>query len=541
MNFKELITDYLDDANNHLRVFDSALISLEENGLNDDLIKETLGALHTLKGNSGMMGFDSLKLFIHLIEEVMKKVLEREFDLDSVLQELFESANVIREALCDIERNQNLIMDMTENIDRIQRVLRGDKSNGGDSARRDMDLTMYLGTRTDSIRVDFRRLDDLLNLTGELIIARTRLNQVGDRVRANIASKALRNEFKESLEFIGKTVSSIQEGIMKVRMLPVGHVFHKFHRMVRDLSRGLGKRVDLVIEGEETEVDKTVVDEIEEPLLHIIRNAIDHGIERPEERIRKGKTPEGKITLSASCESNYIIITVSDDGKGIDFERVKEVGLKRGLLKEGERIDRETLNTLIFSPGFTTKDETSDVSGRGVGLDVVSRNISKLNGFIIVDTHPDRGTTFRIKLPLSLAIIPALMVETDGEVYALPMSSVDESIKARSDDIHYINNREVVHFRDSVLPVVRLNEFFGLGKKNPKRFYLVIIGRSDNRRLAVAVDRLRGQQDIVIKPLDDTLGKARGIAGASILGDGRIVLIVDTLSLFRKGGGEWVR
>lgn len=534
MNFKELINDYLDDANNHLSIFDSALISLEQNGFDRDLIKETLGALHTLKGNSGMMGFDSLKAYIHLIEDVMKKLFENELRLDSVIQELFDSSNVLREALHDIERNHNLSKDFTEEIGRMKKILKGDKSNG-DTIRKDVDLTMYLGTKTDSIKVDFRRLDNLLNLAGELIIARTRLNQVSDRVRANIASKALRNEFKESLELIGKTVSSLQEGIMKVRMLPVGYVFHKFHRMVRDLSRRLGKRVQLVIEGDDTEVDKTVVDEIEEPLLHIIRNAIDHGIESPEERIKKGKGPEGTITLSASCESNYIIITVTDDGKGIDFEKIKETGIKKGLIKEGERIDRETLNSLIFSPGFTTKEETTEVSGRGVGLDVVSRNISKLNGFIIVDTYPDKGTTFKIKLPLSLAIIPALMVETEGEVYALPMSSVDESIRAKDEDIHYINNKEVVHFRDCILPVVRLNEFFGLRKKNSKRFYLVIIGRSDNRRLAVAVDKLRGQQDIVIKPLDDTLGKAYGIAGASILGDGRIVLIVDTLSLFRKG------
>lgn len=535
MNFKELIGDYLDDASDHLRVLDSALISLEEKGFNENVIKETLGALHTLKGNSGMMGFETLKAYIHVLEEVIKKLYERELSLDSVLQELFEGSNVIREALHDIKRTQGLSKDLSGDIERLQRLLRGDKSNGGDSSKKDIDLAFYLGTKTDSIKVDFRRLDNLLNIAGELIIARTRLNQVGERVRASIPNKALRNELKESVELIGKTISTLQEGIMKVRMLPIGYVFHKFHRMVRDLSRRLGKRAELIIEGDDTEVDKTVVDEIEEPLLHIIRNAIDHGIERPEERIMKGKAPEGRITLSASCESNYILITVKDDGKGIDFEKVKEMGLKKGLLKDGERVDRETLSSLIFSPGFTTKEETTEVSGRGVGLDVVSRNISKLNGFIIVDSYPDRGTTFKIKLPLSLAIIPALMVETGGELYALPMSAVDESIRAKEEDIHYINNREVVRFRDCILPVVRLNELFGMEKKKQKRFYLVVIGRSDNRRLAVAVDRLRGQQDIVIKPLDDTLGKTHGISGASILGDGRIVLIIDTLSLFRKG------
>jgi two-component system chemotaxis sensor kinase CheA len=534
MNFKELIGDYLDDATAHLSVFDSTLIALEEKGLDKELIKDCLGALHTMKGNSGMMGFEQLKNYIHTIEDLMKKLYDGELRLESVLDELFESANVIREVLHDIEKEGDLKRELKEEIERLHKVIEGD-SNGSHNLKRDIDLAMYLGTKTDSIKVDFRRLDNLLNLAGELIIARTRLNQVADRIKGSIGSKSLRNEFKESLELIGKAVSSIQEGIMRVRMLPIGYVFHKYHRMVRDLSRQLGKRVQLVIEGDDTEVDKTVVDEIEEPLLHIIRNALDHGIEGPEERQRKGKNPQGTIILSAVCESNYIIITVQDDGRGIDFEKVKEKGIKKGLIKDGERIDRETLNSLLFSPGFTTKDETTEVSGRGIGLDVVSRNISRLNGFIIVDSHPDRGTTFRIKLPLSLAIIPALMVETEGEVYALPMSAVDESIRVKGEDIHYINNREIVQFRDGILPVIRLNEFFGLRRRNLKRFYLVIVGRSDNKRLAVAVDRLRGQQDIVIKPLDDTIGKAYGIAGASILGDGRIVLIVDTMSLFRKG------
>ncbi len=535
MNFKELIGDFLDEATGHLAILDATLISLEEKGLNKELLKETLGALHTLKGNAGMMGFESLKLYIHLIEDIMKSLYDDNLSLDFVIHELFNSSNVIRAALRDIEINHNLNMDITSEIERIQKILKGDKSKSSESGKKDTDLTMYLGTKTDSIKVDFRKLDNLLNLTGELIIARTRLNQVSDRVIANIASKSLRNEFKESLEIVSKSISCLQERIMKVRMLPVGYVFHKFHRMVRDLSRKLGKRVQLIIEGADTEVDKTVVDEMEETLLHIIRNAIDHGIEKPEERIRKGKNPEGKITLSASCESNYIIITVADDGQGIDFEKIKEIALKKGLIKAGERIDRDILNSLIFSPGFTTKDEATDVSGRGVGLDVVSRNISRFNGFIIVDTNYGRGTTFKIKLPLSLAIIPALMVETDGEVYAIPMSSVNESMRVRREDIHYINNKEVINLRDGLLPIVRLSDFFGHKRTNRKRFYLIIVGRSDNRRVAVAVDKLRGQQDIVIKPLDDTLGKTYGIAGASILGNGKIVLIVDTLSLFNRG------
>ncbi len=226
-----------------------------------------------------------------------------------------------------------------------------------------------------------------------------------------------------------------------------------------------------------------------------------------------------------------MIIRVEDDGKGIDLQEVREAGIRRGLIREEESVERDALLSLILSPGFTTKSEATDLSGRGVGLDVVSRNISRLNGYITAETGTDRGTVFTIKLPLSLAIIPALMTEVGEEIYAIPMSAVSESIRVREEDVHVINNREVIRFRETVIPVIRLHEFFGLSRRGNGRSYLVILGKAD-KRIAVAVDRLRGQQEIVIKPLDDTLGKAYGIAGASILGDGRIVLIVDVLAFW---------
>jgi two-component system chemotaxis sensor kinase CheA len=330
---------------------------------------------------------------------------------------------------------------------------------------------------------------------------------------------------------MGKTISGLQEGIMRARMLPVSHVFNKFPRMVRDLSKSQGKDIRLVFEGEDTELDKTVIDELEEPLLHIIRNAIDHGIEIRKERIEKGKPHQGRIKLSASQESNYVIIKIEDDGKGIDYEHVRESAVQKGLLKAEDPFDKESILALIFSPGFSTNQVATDVSGRGIGLDVVNKNISRLNGHIIVESIAGKGTAFTIKLPLSLAIIPALMAEAADEVYAIPMSAVDESIKVREEDIHIINNHEVIRFRERVIPVVRLADFFGLERRKKNKFYLVILGRAD-KRLAIAVDRLKGQQEIVIKPLDETFGKSYGIAGASILGDGRIVLIADVMAFW---------
>ena len=531
MEYAELIKDFLDDADSHLKAFDSALLSLEKSGHNKEVILGTLGSLHTLKGNSGMMGFDSLKTYIHQVEEILKRVNDDRLEIGKAMDVLLDSANVIRNALQGIAKEASFNPDLTEYILSLEKRLEDEFAS---FEREVVDPAAYLGTRTDTIKVDFKRLDDLLNLVGELVIFKTRLNQIETDLRETIRNKPLSKELDEGLELMGKTIAGLQEGIMRARMLPVSHVFNKFPRMVRDLSKSQGKEVRLVFEGEETELDKTVIDELEEPLLHIIRNAIDHGIEVPKERIEKGKPHQGRIKLTARQESNYVIIKVEDDGKGIDYDQVRESAIQKGLIKAEDSLDREGILTLIFSAGFSTKQVATDVSGRGIGLNVVSRNIAKLNGQIIVESIIEKRTSFTIKLPLSLAIIPALMAEASDEVYAIPMGAVDESIKVREEDIHIINNHEVIRFRERVIPVVRLDDFFGLQRKRMKRFYLVILGRAD-KRLAIAVDRLKGQQEIVIKPLDETFGKSYGIAGASILGDGRIVLIADVMAFWNSG------
>jgi two-component system chemotaxis sensor kinase CheA len=530
MEYSELIRDFLDDAEGHLGLFDSALLSIEKDGFRKEVIQSTLGPLHTLKGNSGMMGFESLKDYVHHVEEVLKKVVEDEVGIGAVIDLLFDSISVIREALRALGHDPAGRPDLTEHIMVIQERLKG---NGVACSRQAVDLTSYLGTKTDTIKVDFRRFDELLNLVGELVIYKTRLNQIGTEMRGGAGSKSLARELSGGLELMGKTIAGLQEGIMRARTLPVFHVFGKFSRMVRDLSRLQEKEIELAFEGEETELDKTVIDELEEPLLHIIRNAVDHGVENMQERVRKGKNRRGVITLSAGQESNYVIIRVVDDGRGIDVEGVRESAAEKGLLKPDEVPDKETVFSLIFSAGFSTRKETTDLSGRGIGLDVVSRKIAKLNGQIAVDSVPGKGTTFTIKLPLSLAIIPALMVEAGEEVFAIPMSAVDESIKVREEDIHMIKNHDVIEFREQVLPVVRLGEFFGISGRKHGKSYLIVLSRA-GKRLALAVDRLKGQQEIVIKPLDETFGKSYGIAGASILGDGRIVLIADVTAFWNQ-------
>ncbi len=528
MDYAELINDFLDDSNGQIAAFDSALMSFERGVCGKDLITDTLGVLHTLKGNSGMMGYDPLKSYIHELEEILRALLEGEKALSDVLQTLLEGSNVIRSALKEIERNPSACPGLEKEISALGTLSGGAEGNG-----RALDLSSYLGARTNTIKVDFKKLDDLLSLVGELVIFKTRLGNTGAALKG--ADRLHARDFKETLEGAGKIIAALQEGVMKARMMPVGSLFGKFTRLVRDLAKSQGKDVRLGFRGEETELDKTVLDQLREPLLHLIRNSIDHGIEPPEERGRKGKPPAGSLLLSAWQESNCVTIRVEDDGKGIDLEEIRGTAVKKGLVAEDGNPGKNDLFSILFMAGFSTRAESTDISGRGIGLDIVSRDISRLSGQIAVESEKDRGAAFIIKIPLSLAIIPALMARVAGEVFAIPVSSVEESVKIAESEIHMVNNREVVKLRQKVVPVLRLEEFFGLeGGRKGKNLYLVVVGRAE-KRMALAVDALKGQQEIVIKPLDETFGRTKGIAGGSILGDGKIVLILDVTGLWEKG------
>jgi two-component system chemotaxis sensor kinase CheA len=382
------------------------------------------------------------------------------------------------------------------------------------------------------VRVDFAQLDHLLNLVGELIIHRTKLQQLGKEM-AERTGGALGRELQAAVHQIATVSASLQETVMDVRMLPIRHVFERFPRLVRDLSRQTGKDIELILEGEGTRIDKAIIDEIGEPLVHLIRNSVDHGIETPEERVALGKTPTGTILLSAAQESNHVVITIMDDGSGIDAARVKAKAVSRGLLRGDEALSERDVVQLIFAQGFSTREAITEVSGRGVGLDVVLKSIERLNGLVEVETVQGVGTKFIIQLPLTLAIISALLVESSGRSYAVPLGSVVESIKFAPDDVRTINGREALRIRDRIVPIVRLTTLFGLDDgPATARQYAVVVGRGD-KRVAMVVDRLRGQQEVVIKGLDASIsGVATGLAGATILGDGRVVLILDVATLF---------
>lgn len=412
-----------------------------------------------------------------------------------------------------------------------------------------------------TVRVDISRLDHLMNIVGELVLEKTIIGNIRDRISREPAMRLVSNELYKAHRNLDRKLYELQEAVMDVRMVPVGQLFGRLGRIVRKLSREQGKEIELVRSGMETELDKLLVEELADPLMHIIRNSIDHGLESAEERKRKGKPVKGVIELRAFQRGNHVVIQVEDDGRGIDLQKVKERGVALGLLSPETEASEEEIFNLLFEPGFSTREEVSEISGRGVGLDVVKRNISNLSGLIEVNSEPGEGTIFTITLPITLAIIQALIVESCGYTYALPLNSVKECHILEPEDIDTIEQREIMEIREQTIPLLRLSVLFGYEDGNggppgrraepvsvealPEEYaalaeeegkeFVVIVGIAD-KRMGVVVDRLAGRQDVVIKSLGKTLGDIRGVAGATELGNQQTVLVLDVGDLLGEAG-----
>jgi len=384
-----------------------------------------------------------------------------------------------------------------------------------------------------TIRVETRRLDSVMNLVGELVLGRNRLIKIGGVLDETHESDPQVRALGETLTQLNLVTTDLQLAVMKTRMLPIKKVLAKLPRLVRDLSQKLGKQVRLETHGEETELDKSVADEIGDPLVHLVRNAIDHGIEMPTERHEKNKPVEGLLRIAASQEGNSIVIRIQDDGKGIPIDKVKAKALAKGLVSEAELSamePREVVN-LIFLPGFSTAENVTDVSGRGVGMDVVRTNIRKMNGTVEIESEQGKGSLITIKLPLTIAIIQALMVEVERATFAIPLSSVIEAVRITKSDIKTINGREVLHLRDRVLPLLRLAQEFDIPVDPDRERFNVVVTALGDRRIGVVVDELRSQEEVVIKSIWEYLDSIKGISGATITGDGKVVLILDISEL----------
>lgn len=395
-----------------------------------------------------------------------------------------------------------------------------------EAARTDNRTRMTVAKKTQSVRVNIARLDVLMNLVGELVINRTRLSEISSGFELT--------ELREALDQTARLTAELQDEVMKTRMVPVEHVFNRFPRMMRDLAKSQGKDVKFVIEGKEIELDRTILDEISDPLIHMLRNAVDHGIAVPEKRLEKRKPAQGTIRLSAYRDRNYVAIEVDDDGEGMDTEKTFDRALQRGLIGEDERsqLSNDDILRIISIPGFSTSDEVSGVSGRGVGMDAVKSKAESLGGFVIVETTPGVGTKITLKLPLTLAIVQALLVEVSGETYAIPLGTVRETHVVEAVEIKTIRNHEAIFLREETIPLLRLDGFLECDRVlNGSKPFPVVVTEIGPRLIALGVHSLIGQQEIVISTLDKFLKRVDGFAGATILGNGRVALILDIPSL----------
>jgi len=393
-----------------------------------------------------------------------------------------------------------------------------------------------------TVRVDVERLEYLMNLVGELVIDQTRLVDV--RGRFSQMGMNTEDEFEildDVTNHLTRVISELQEGMMKTRMLPIEQLFNRFPRMVRDTARQAGKEIDFVMEGKETELDRTLIEEISDPIIHLLRNAIDHGIESPEEREKLGKPANGRVVLRAFHEENHIVISITDDGRGIDPEKIKKASIEKGIITEEEarKMNDEDAMFFIFKSGLSTAEKVTDISGRGVGMDIVKTHIEKLNGVIDIQSTIGKGTTFTIKLPLTLAIIRSLLVKFGNKTFAIPLVNVLEIIRLNKSDIQIVNGQEVGLVRGRVLPLVRMKERLGLttelDEKEKKREFVVVVGIAE-KRVGIIADKMVGNQEIVIKSLGSYIGSPPFISGATIMGDGSIALILDVSSVVREHG-----
>ncbi len=588
----EIIDEFVVESEESLESLDQMFVALEKDPGNKDLLNEIFRCAHTIKGASGFLGFQRLVEVAHLTEDVLNKLRKGELDLrPEIMDAVLKAMDIIKEMLCNIKSTRE--EGISPSVEFIRSILEEDSPGGpekppgegreesgtdagsrspGPTPGEGVEEVASLGSRIKSekdgpegpgqasevkkpggaasrvlhrerehnIRVDISKLDDVLNLVGELVLSRNRLMRLGTQLADCGASEEIVSHTEEAIGQLDLVTSDLQLAVMKMRMQPIAKVFNKFPRMVRDLARNSAKEIDLRLSGEETELDKTVIEEIGDPLIHLIRNSADHGIEPPDEREAAGKPRVGTISLSAMQEGQNIVVCVEDDGKGIDPEKIRETAVKKGIItaEEAARLERKDVFDLIFRPGFSTAKTVSDISGRGVGMDVVKTGISNINGMINIDSTPGKGTRILLRLPLTLAIIQILIVRSGKEIYGIPLANIVENIRIRRDEVRTIEGRDMIRIRERVLPVARLENLVrGRGPREEERSeytYIVIIGIGE-RRIGLLVDELHGQEEIVMKSMGEFLKGTQGVAGASITGDGKVVLILDAASALLAG------
>lgn len=548
----QMAQDFFEESREHLDHLNLDLVRLEENPEDEALINEIFRTVHTLKGGAAFVGMDGIKVVSHKMEEVFGAIrsgnLKVSPSIIDTMLEAMEVLNILRDrsaakdgAIFDTTRIELELMGILSEVPlkfsgpptgedvpkTIAEVPIPSESRVERSRSESILPNMALGSQT--IRVVTEKLDVLINLVGEMITARNRLKGFSDRFR--------NDELAGIASTVERLTGQLHSAVMSVRMVPIERLFIKFPGVVRNLARQQNKQIDLIIEGEETELDKTVLEQMYDPLVHLLRNAVDHGIESPEIREKLGKPPAGRIWLLSRYEKGGVLIEVADDGRGIDPEKIREVAVSKGLLtqEEARLMSDDTAIRFMFTPGFSTALKISEISGRGVGMDVVRENVQRLRGVLDVETAVGKGTVIRIQLPLTLAILDVLLVKVEGLIYALQLNMVSETMLMDATEICSIEKSEVIFVRGKALPLKKLGSLLKCASPSAevKGPIPVVIVRLAEKKVALAVDELLGKQEVVMKSIGDYLGRVEGIEGASVLADGSVTLIVDIEAALR--------
>lgn len=550
----DIISDFITESMESLESLDQKFIELEKNPSDTTLLNEIFRSVHTIKGAAGFLGFQQIVDVTHVSEDILNKLRKGEMLVNAAIMDaILQAIDVIKAMIVNLRDKSVTPIEIQPVVALLNDVLKGNFKEAETIEKKEVETLFSKEIeaakaqvkpeeaaaskekeKEQSIRVDIERLDSVMNLIGELVLARNRMMVLGTKLNAWNAENELVTQMDEGISQLDLVTTDLQLAVMKMRMQPIAKVFNKFPRMVRDLARQSNKEIELVITGEETEIDKTVIEEIGDPLVHLVRNSVDHGLETREDRAAAGKNPVGTIRLVAYQEGQHIVISVSDDGKGIDPARIKKSAVEKGLITQAEADNlgvREALN-LIFIPGFSTAKVVSNISGRGVGMDVVKTNITKINGTISIDSEVGRGSAMTFRLPLTLAIIQVLTVEAGGEYYGIPLSMVIENIRVRREEIKNVDGKEVINIRDRVFPLVRLGKLVSSrdALDASQWQYIVLLGIGE-KNVGIVVDRLQGQEEIVMKSMGEYLKGTAGVAGACINGDGNVILVLDVAGL----------
>src|SRR5690242_7401067 len=536
INREMVLQSFREEADELLAQMEQSLLALEGQPENPDLISSIFRVAHTLKGNASLLEFKTVAHSLHTLEDLLDSLRNGALAVTlEIINLLLQSVDVLRQMTKRMLAGEESLLPAHEKFFSRLAQMAAESKSSEPAALSDVSAAPSAATIAASskaapnLRVDLGKLDRMLNLTVEFAIAQGRMRRM---LQEKCSTSGTGHEVLEAHQGLQALFLELQELVMKIRMVPVGPTFHRFARIVRDMARKNGKLARMLVVGEDVEVDTTILEHIHDPLMHMIRNSVDHGLETPEIRRAAAKDPSGKIILEAFHDSGNIVVRISDDGAGLDHSAILQQARNRGIIAEGARLSESDIYALVFQPGFSTAKKVSELSGRGVGLDVVRRNVNALSGTVQVESRKGQGTTFIIRLPLTLAIIDGFAVSVDAETYVVPLNAVKECLELPAEK-HCSEGGGVLNLRGEALPYIRLRDLFGVGGRPPKRERILVVEHQGGRA-GLAADELLGEQQAVIKPLGRLFQGISGVSGSTILGTGRVALILDVPAICRE-------